>query len=90
MLITIVRLKYVKSAKADTDVPKSVSTSSKLGLITSRLTIPLQVAEFISQRRRWLNGSFFVSVYATFWFWRIWKSGHPWWRKILLQESYVA
>ena len=39
-------LKYVKSAKAATDVPASVP-------------------EFISQRRRWLNGSLFASVHAT-------------------------
>ncbi|PPQ77008.1 hypothetical protein CVT25_014825 [Psilocybe cyanescens] len=39
-------LKYVKSAKASTDVPSSVP-------------------EFISQRRRWLNGSLFASIHAT-------------------------
>ncbi|KAJ3071725.1 Chitin synthase, class 2 [Podochytrium sp. JEL0797] len=38
-------LKYVRKAKAETDVPDSV-------------------AEFISQRRRWLNGSFFAGVHA--------------------------
>ncbi len=39
-------LRYVKSAKAYTDVPD-------------------KVPEFISQRRRWLNGSLFASYYAT-------------------------
>ncbi|KAI9327885.1 chitin synthase-domain-containing protein [Obelidium mucronatum] len=38
-------LKYVRRAKAETDVPD---------------TVP----EFISQRRRWLNGSFFAGVHA--------------------------
>jgi len=37
LLMVCHRLKYVKSAKASTDVPTSVP-------------------EFISQRRRWLNG----------------------------------
>ena len=58
-------LKYVKSAKAETDVPDSTP-------------------EFISQRRRWLNGSFFASVHAlTHWFY-IFRSGHNGARKALL------
>ncbi|CAG8433877.1 7014_t:CDS:2 [Diversispora eburnea] len=39
------KLKYVKDAKAETDVPDNVP-------------------EFISQRRRWLNGSFFAAFYS--------------------------
>ncbi|CAG8711429.1 11719_t:CDS:2, partial [Cetraspora pellucida] len=49
------KLKYVKSAKAETDVPDNV-------------------AEFISQRRRWLNGSFFAAFYSIAHFTRIWSS----------------
>ncbi|KAJ8483166.1 hypothetical protein ONZ51_g4901 [Trametes cubensis] len=59
-------LKYVKSAKAATDVPT---------------TVP----EFISQRRRWLNGSLFASVHATVFWFRIWTSGQGFFRKIALQ-----
>ncbi|KAF8203987.1 glycosyltransferase family 2 protein [Pholiota molesta] len=59
-------LKYVKSAKASTDVPASVP-------------------EFISQRRRWLNGSLFASIHATVFFFRIWTSGQNFFRKIVLQ-----
>ncbi|KAI0800657.1 chitin synthase 2 [Fomes fomentarius] len=63
-------LKYVKSAKAATDVPT---------------TVP----EFISQRRRWLNGSLFASVHATVFWFRIWTSGQGFFRKILLQIEFI-
>ncbi|KAI0803157.1 glycosyltransferase family 2 protein [Irpex lacteus] len=63
-------LRYVKSAKAATDVPT---------------TVP----EFISQRRRWLNGSLFASVHATVFFFRIWTSGQNFFRKILLQIEFI-
>jgi len=63
-------LKYVKSAKASTDVPTSVP-------------------EFISQRRRWLNGSLFASIHATVFFFRIWTSGQNFFRKIVLQIEFI-
>ena len=63
-------LKYVKSAKAATDVPATV-------------------AEFISQRRRWLNGSLFASIHATIFFWKIWSSGQNFFRKIVLQIEFI-
>lgn len=37
---------------------------------------PNAAAEFISQRRRWLNGAFFAALYAVLHFYRIWTSGH--------------
>ncbi|CAH1763504.1 10458_t:CDS:2 [Entrophospora sp. SA101] len=36
--------------------------------------VPDTVAELISQRRRWLNGSFFAGVYATYHTFAIWRS----------------
>ncbi|KAI8899173.1 chitin synthase-domain-containing protein [Globomyces pollinis-pini] len=46
--------------------------------------VPDNVPEFISQRRRWLNGSFFASVHAlTHWFY-IFRSGHNLLRKVIL------
>ena len=63
-------LKYVKSAKAATDVPT---------------TVP----EFISQRRRWLNGSLFASIHATVFWYRIWTSGHGFFRKLSLQFELI-
>ncbi|KAI8997956.1 chitin synthase-domain-containing protein [Gaertneriomyces semiglobifer] len=63
-------LKYVKSAKAETDVPDNVP-------------------EFISQRRRWLNGSFFAGVHAlTHWYF-VWRSGHGFLRKFLLMIEFI-
>ncbi|KAL1405810.1 Chitin synthase, class 2 [Vanrija albida] len=47
--------------------------------------VPARVPEFISQRRRWLNGSIFASFYALYSFWRIWTSGHNIIRKLALQ-----
>ncbi|KAK4688796.1 chitin synthase, partial [Tremellales sp. Uapishka_1] len=38
--------------------------------------VPESAAELISQRRRWLNGSFAASVYALVHFFRLYKSGH--------------
>jgi chitin synthase len=46
--------------------------------------VPDKLPEFISQRRRWLNGSFFAAVYALWNFFSIWRSGHSWTRTMLL------
>lgn len=59
-------LKYVKAARAYTDVPE-------------------RVPEFISQRRRWLNGSFFASVYALAHWYRIWRTKHSIFQKLMFQ-----
>jgi chitin synthase len=46
--------------------------------------VPARVPEFISQRRRWLNGSIFAALYALVCFWRLWTSGHNFIRKCFL------
>ncbi|SJM85692.1 related to Chitin synthase 1 [Zygosaccharomyces bailii] len=51
--------------------------------------VPERVPEFILQRRRWLNGSFFASVYSFVHFYRIWTSGHNIFRKLLLSIEFV-
>ena len=38
--------------------------------------VPEGAAEFISQRRRWLNGSFAAGIYSVMHFGRVYKSGH--------------
>ncbi|KAL1926303.1 hypothetical protein VTP01DRAFT_6000 [Rhizomucor pusillus] len=46
--------------------------------------VPDGLAEFISQRRRWLNGSFFAGVYSLWHFQAVWNSSHSLTRMILL------
>ncbi|KAF9295203.1 Chitin synthase, class 1 [Mortierella antarctica] len=50
--------------------------------------VPSTVAEFISQRRRWLNGSFFASVYALVNSFDIWRSDHSTSRKIFFHIEF--
>ncbi|KAJ5389443.1 Chitin synthase A [Penicillium cataractarum] len=51
--------------------------------------VPDSVPEFISQRRRWLNGAFFAAVYSIFNAKQIWKTDHSLARKILLHIEFV-
>lgn len=51
--------------------------------------VPEGPAEFLSQRRRWLNGSFAASLYAIMHFNRIYKSGHNWIRLFVLHVQLV-
>ena len=57
--------------------------------VLNRTDTDLQVPEFISQRRRWLNGSLFASVHATVFWFRIWTSGQGFFRKIILQIEFI-
>ncbi|KAF9180317.1 Chitin synthase, class 1 [Haplosporangium sp. Z 767] len=50
--------------------------------------VPNTVAEFISQRRRWLNGSFFASVYALVHQMDIWRSDHSTSRKMFFHLEF--
>ena len=45
--------------------------------------------EFISQRRRWLNGAFFAAVFALVNMRQIWETDHTLTRKILLHVEFV-
>jgi chitin synthase len=63
-------LKYVKSARAETDVPSSTP-------------------EFISQRRRWLNGSFFATVHSLTHWYLIFRSRHNLIRKLVLLFEFI-
>lgn len=47
------------------------------------------VPEFISQRRRWLNGAFFAAVYSLVHFRQVWGTDHTVARKVLLHIEFV-
>ncbi|KAJ3064834.1 Chitin synthase, class 2 [Podochytrium sp. JEL0797] len=63
-------LRYVKAARAETDVPDTI-------------------AEFISQRRRWLNGSFFATLHALINWSLIFRSDHSIFRKLAFCVEFV-
>ena len=54
--------------------------------------VPDALPEFIGQRRRWLNGSFFAAVYAIAHTGQILKSGHTFSRKmwLLVETVYLT
>ena len=56
---------------------------------TGETDVPDAVPEFISQRRRWLNGAFFAAVYSLLHFRQIWTTDHSLARKILLHVEFV-
>ncbi|KAB8349785.1 hypothetical protein FH972_023799 [Carpinus fangiana] len=55
---------------------------------TGETDVPDTVPEFVSQRRRWLNGAFFAAVYALLHWKQIHKTDHTVGRKILLNIEF--
>lgn len=55
---------------------------------TGETDVPDAVPEFISQRRRWLNGALFAAVYAQTHFTQIWTTDHSFFRKFLLHIEF--
>ena len=51
--------------------------------------VPDVMAEFILQRRRWLNGSFFAAVYAIAHFYQIGRSNHSFLRRLMLFIEFI-
>jgi chitin synthase len=51
--------------------------------------VPQSLAEFIAQRRRWLNGSFFAAVYALAHWYRIWQSNHSFMLNIVFLLQFI-
>lgn len=56
---------------------------------TGETDVPDDVPEFISQRRRWLNGALFAAIYAQTHFTQIWSTDHSVFRKFLLHIEFV-
>jgi chitin synthase len=56
---------------------------------TGETDVPTTMAEFISQRRRWLNGSFFAAVYALAHSFDIFRSDHSFLRKVMFLVEFV-
>ncbi|EOD47812.1 putative chitin synthase a protein [Neofusicoccum parvum UCRNP2] len=50
---------------------------------TGETDVPVEMADFILQRRRWLNGSFFAAVYALAHSHQIFRSDHSFIRKFM-------
>jgi chitin synthase len=56
---------------------------------TGETDVPDRMPEFILQRRRWLNGSFFAAVYAITHFYQLWRSSHTATRKFMLLIEFI-
>ena len=56
---------------------------------TGETDVPDTMAEFIAQRRRWLNGSFFAAVYALAHFYQVNRSDHSFLRKTMLFVEFI-
>jgi chitin synthase len=56
---------------------------------TGETDVPDGIAEFVLQRRRWLNGSFFAAVYAVAHVYQLWRSDHGAIRKFMFLIEFI-
>lgn len=56
---------------------------------TGETDVPTEMADFILQRRRWLNGSFFAAVYALAHAYQIFRSDHSILRKLMFHIEFL-
>jgi chitin synthase len=69
--------------------PMCLASIIDIAIKDSSLLFIDSVPEFVSQRRRWLNGAFFAAVYSLVHFRQIWRTDHSVYRKILLHIEFV-
>ncbi|WVQ84997.1 hypothetical protein IAT38_007161 [Cryptococcus sp. DSM 104549] len=92
-LSSYVKGEQLNTGKADTFTGNIAKTKANWVLKFVKAAVgetdcPDTIPEFISQRRRWLNGSFFAAVYALIHVAQIWRSDHSLLRKMgLMLES---
>lgn len=55
---------------------------------TGETDVPDAVPEFVSQRRRWLNGALFAAIFSLIHFRQIWTTDHTLIRKVLLHVEF--
>lgn len=58
-------------------------------LATGETDVPESIPEFLSQRRRWINGAFFAALYALRHFNSIWLTDHSFSRKFFLHVEFI-
>ncbi|QRG37329.1 chitin synthase 1 [Candidozyma auris] len=56
---------------------------------TGETDVPETIPEFLSQRRRWINGAFFAALYSLRHATRIWQTDHSFGRKFWLCVEFV-
>lgn len=56
---------------------------------TGETDVPTEMSDFILQRRRWLNGSFFAAVYALTHFYQIFRSRHNIIRNLAFMVEFI-
>ena len=56
---------------------------------TGETDVPESIAEFLSQRRRWINGAFFAALYSLYHFKKIWTTDHSYLRKFWLHVEFL-
>ncbi|KAG7665026.1 CHS1 [[Candida] subhashii] len=55
---------------------------------TGETDVPETIAEFIAQRRRWINGAFFAALYSLYNCNKIWATDHSYARKFFLHIEF--
>lgn len=58
-------------------------------LATGETDVPDTIAEFLSQRRRWMNGAFFAALYSLSNFTKVWATDHSYLRKFWLHVEFL-